>query len=769
MNGIRSLNAGAYANLPQQDIRLSGDHRPTYTQRRRNQMAGGGISNLKNIQGKDHMLAYITPGEANSLQNMGGQKVMTPEGIPAYPPWDDPGASPGTSSSRGVSTSSRSYNPGAGGVVSHAPVSVAAPSYQTVHDTGAVSQTPYNAQAVVNAAVAQAAADQEALNTNLVSPIGNLIESPVTGTEGRLDAYTGDDQVLADYGSGTGETITATELAIANRPEDFPEVDHSIKEAIKRKVDASTYVGGESGPVYGDVGTGTTTTGTTDTRTGGDNLPLINDLVNVTDTGLTDEEKATAATADFEASVAEQMAANEAAKAELPFKDYYVGGDPTAEQVAFMKASGAAPSTVGLEQYAARGGRVPAAFGGVMGQDGRRQYGLGSIFKKAGKALKSVVKSPIGKIALATALYKSAPFLSQKFPGISGGLKNLWLGKPQSWKTAGDAVARKGGIWPWIKDNKMLTAGALATLSPFLAGEEEEDEKLEAMYRGEGLDIPGIRRAVGKKGLKREDYPFMPTDYYAAQGGRAGYEGGLLVDDEDDYVSPREAALAALYNPRRMADGGRIGYQGGGNGAGVHDPLEQLVYLMGKRAQGTITSQESDTLDKLIDETGFMSQKKAQGGRIGYAEGGIYEKALTDAWRTYKEQGGTLSLEEFADGWMKAMMKGNAQGGRIGAQEGGLMDLGGMEKDYRQEGGFVPIGGQEKADDVPARLSKNEFVFTADAVRNAGGGDIDAGAEVMENLMEHLEAGGEVSEDSQGLEGARDMFANAQQLEKRII
>ena len=58
-----------------------------------------------------------------------------------------------------------------------------------------------------------------------------------------------------------------------------------------------------------------------------------------------------------------------------------------------------------------------------------------------------------------------------------------------------------------------------------------------------------------------------------------------------------------------------------------------------------------------------------------------------------------------------------AKGGRIGKQEGGLMDMGGMEKDYRNEGGFVPIGGKEKADDVPARLSKNEFVFTADAVR----------------------------------------------------
>jgi hypothetical protein len=101
---------------------------------------------------------------------------------------------------------------------------------------------------------------------------------------------------------------------------------------------------------------------------------------------------------------------------------------------------------------------------------------------------------------------------------------------------------------------------------------------------------------------------------------------------------------------------------------------------------------------------------------------------------------------------------------RVMAQEGGLMDMGGMEKDYRNEGGFVPIGGQERADDVPARLSKNEFVFTADAVRNAGGGDIDKGAEIMENMMENLEAGGKVSEESQGLRGAREMFATQQRL-----
>jgi len=95
-----------------------------------------------------------------------------------------------------------------------------------------------------------------------------------------------------------------------------------------------------------------------------------------------------------------------------------------------------------------------------------------------------------------------------------------------------------------------------------------------------------------------------------------------------------------------------------------------------------------------------------------------------------------------------------------------LLDMGGQEMDLRAEGGFVPIGRMEKADDVPARLSKNEFVFTADAVRNAGDGNVDKGAEVMYNMMKNLEAGGDVSEESQGLKGARKMFQTSQRLEE---
>lgn len=73
------------------------------------------------------------------------------------------------------------------------------------------------------------------------------------------------------------------------------------------------------------------------------------------------------------------------------------------------------------------------------------------------------------------------------------------------------------------------------------------------------------------------------------------------------------------------------------------------------------------------------------------------------------------------------------------AAEGGLMDLGGKEMDLRG-GGFVPIGKKEKADDVPARLSKNEFVMTADAVRAAGGGSVNEGAKRMYETMNKLEA-----------------------------
>ena len=100
----------------------------------------------------------------------------------------------------------------------------------------------------------------------------------------------------------------------------------------------------------------------------------------------------------------------------------------------------------------------------------------------------------------------------------------------------------------------------------------------------------------------------------------------------------------------------------------------------------------------------------------------------TDFFSLYKERAGV------AMGGIPEIPMGEPR-----QNAGGITEL-----DYRDTGGFVPVGIKEKADDVPAMLSKNEFVFTADAVRNAGNGDVDKGAQKLYNVMKTLENGGTV-------------------------
>ena len=103
----------------------------------------------------------------------------------------------------------------------------------------------------------------------------------------------------------------------------------------------------------------------------------------------------------------------------------------------------------------------------------------------------------------------------------------------------------------------------------------------------------------------------------------------------------------------------------------------------------------------------------------------MWEDFDTTAFRPNVAQGGLMRTNY-------------ALGSRPTEQESGLGGLP-IEADMRYSGGFMPYGAKEKADDVPARLSKNEFVFTADAVRGAGGGDINTGAKNMYQSMKQLE------------------------------
>jgi len=407
-------------------------------------------------------------------------------------------------------------------------------------------------------------------------------------------------------------------------------------------------------------------------------------------------------------------------------------------------------------------------------QEPRQLYGLGSLVKKAVRGVKKVVKSPLGKIALGGALAFGLP--GTQFGGLlgrasfggpassifgkSGGVGALFnQGKAALAKRFGPAnfvmnrdgpVKGKGGFFSSLNPfggnfsgkNAFLTAGALATAAPFIAdmyGDDEVEEEYDVM------DIADIRNRA--------------RDYY-----RGATDTGLEFMPGKSFVQPNFYAAA----------GGRAMLNMGG-GAGEQQAQQMLMmeFVKYKNKGGTLSFEQfvKAVMQQQAPEGAGMEQPMAMaanGGRIGLLAGGPVPDSTVPGYTT-------------PAGYNKFDYRSGGVPVRGGKQEGGIMetevseevmpllDMGGKEKDYRETGGFVELGRKERADDVPARLSKNEFVFTADAVRNAGGGDIDRGAEVMENLMNNLEQGGEISEESQGLEGAQAMYDQQQMLQSRIV
>ena len=338
--------------------------------------------------------------------------------------------------------------------------------------------------------------------------------------------------------------------------------------------------------------------------------------------------------------------------------------------------------------------RQMAAYGGIMGLDGRKQYGIGSWFQE--KIMDPIKKNPA--VAATVAALGSNYF--DVIPGekSSKGYLDFLIdpvtnvitkerGKGDNTYTIGEKITESLG------KNIVPALGGIAA-GLFTKNTESDTPGLPS-------DTTGIQLADLKK-----------TANLATQ--KQGMAAGLnfLPTVASRKYSPEEMAITYA----QAANGGRIGFNMGGS------PFSELEIFQLKN--------------------------------LGYDVAG----------KGVEPFGGIEVLKDI----LKVNQQRMAMGGRAGMAEGGIMDLGGMEKDYRAEGGFVPIGKEEKADDVPARLSVNEFVFTADAVRNAGGGDIDQGAQVMENMMKHLEQGGQVSEESQGMQGARDMFATSERLNEVI-
>ena len=395
------------------------------------------------------------------------------------------------------------------------------------------------------------------------------------------------------------------------------------------------------------------------------------------------------------------------------------------------------------------------AGGGIMAIP-RQKYGLGRLVKKAIRGVKKIAKSPIGKAALlAGATYGlgalgSASGGKMKFlqalrsgglknfglSNIGGGLKTLALGNENI--LGGQGLFGTDGNFSGKR--ALLTAGIGATALPFMLGGGDEEEEIVESFSETPSSIKDI---VTMARARDPSLRFLPQNAYtqagffnAADGGmaRKGYQMG---GPTDDVMVENIDTQEVVSNPDPMAE------------------LNMLAIELFGKSLDQLNEIEKEQLQNLIQSR--MQQQDQQ--RVMAESGGMmdYMSSANPMAESYLMEDEDI-VNMYRPGGERRQM----------AAEGGIMDLGGMEKDYREEGGFVPIGAKEKADDVPARLSKNEFVFTADAVRNAGGGDIDRGAEVMENLMNNLEQGGEVSEESQGMNPAQEMFDTAQMLESRI-
>ena len=211
---------------------------------------------------------------------------------------------------------------------------------------------------------------------------------------------------------------------------------------------------------------------------------------------------------------------------------------------------------------------------------------------------------------------------------------------------------------------------------------------------------------------------------------------------------------------------GSKGIQGGEVEEIKRDPAKLSIYL-----KDYYTKLNPNASDEEVEEFITVNTSEyAVGGRVGL-ESGTPKKGLESLSKEdMKKFRITLpnKIEYDEDGNRKKYPKPKAEPHRFQYDEdgnrikppkplllrnksamGGLQSMpmgqmrmnkaGTIERDYRETGGFVPVGIKEKADDVPAMLSKNEFVMTADAVRGIGDANIEKGAQRLYDQMKQAE------------------------------
>ena len=396
--------------------------------------------------------------------------------------------------------------------------------------------------------------------------------------------------------------------------------------------------------------------------------------------------------------------------------------------------------------------------GGIMNIQPRQQYGLGSFVKKAVKgvtgAVKKIAKSDIGKAALLYAgtaglgslgaggglssLFKLGTYApsnvfsnlgttffggaTKMLPGSTAAMKGAAVSSPGLFKTAANAITGNAGMI-----GATVLGGVLGSLTP------QEQEEISGSG---GTNVEALRSKLTQayRNLKYDEAE-IPT---------------LVANDLSEYTSGQGG----------YAEGGRIGYADGSEDMilPMRKPgIEEMMSSNPGAAESGNPISRNNPVANLIDK--YNTYKKAMPGVADETKTYLIEdfkKSLEDSGVSTEEFMMRLEEQNEMDEPMEM-----AKGGRIGYaygsdeivdQASGIMGLpkrtnkaGVKELDLRDSGGFIPpVGVKEKADDVPAMLSNNEFVFTADAVRGMGDGNVNKGAQRMYDMMKKLENGGRV-------------------------
>jgi len=401
--------------------------------------------------------------------------------------------------------------------------------------------------------------------------------------------------------------------------------------------------------------------------------------------------------------------------------------------------------------------RTMMAGGGITGIYPRQGYFFKGVVKAVtgavkgvAKAVKSVAKSPIGQIALAIA----APYaMSYAFGPAFATFGNATLG------TFGGAALRAG------ISNLAIQGILTGKINP-------KQALLAAAAGGAMAGFQGADAMAARDAMNAGDYMQYGSSVQEGLGTSIPLKSGVIPSDIGSYdqsvqnvydtsmITPSPESIASnqaqsnLTNlqgktlqqlgevkPLNMFEKGISNIQDFGTNL-MKDPMQTIKTGIGS-IYDTATQTIKDNPYTAVG-TSFLAGTQFRAPLEGEDPNEYNKlKAEHDAKvsQYYNQYSGLMYPATFA-----------ANGGRIGFEYGSMPmgeprknPAGIMELDYRAKGGFVPpIGIKEKADDIPAMLSNNEFVFTADAVRNAGGGDVDQGAQRMYSLMKNLESGGRV-------------------------